>query len=113
MERFENLIREESLERYDSPGASGQGSEDQHTAEILHDGFRIPLSDFMARGTAAAGASLHSDPKTHGNQPAAPADTGAGGRSSDTVDPPPNSHATPQVMNQVRVIDNFFTETYW
>ena len=113
MERYENLIREKSLERNDSPGDRGQGSEDQHTAEILHDGFRIPLSDFMARGTAAAGASLHSDPKTHGNQPAAPADTGAGGRSSDTVDPPPNSHATPQVMNQVRVIDNFFTETYW
>ena len=108
MDTYEKLIREDSLEHNDSPGSSGQGSKDQHSADILLGNFRIPISEFLAKG-----ASLRSDPKTHGTQPAAPADTGAGGRSSDTVDPPPNSHATPQVMNQVRVIDNFFTETYW
>ena len=112
MDMFENLIREKSLERNDSLGSRGQGSKDQHSADILHGSFRMPVADFLARGTAAADALL-SDPKTHGTQSATPADTGVGGPSSDTVDPPPNSHTTPQVLSQVRIIDNFFTETYW
>ena len=110
MDRFENLLREGSLEHNDSPRVSRQGSsEDQNTAEILHGGVRIPVADLLTKGPAASGASLESllsDPKLHGNCSSTPVDTDARGTSSsDTREPPPASHATPQGMHQVRFIN--------
>ena len=110
MENFEKLLRESSRGHNDSPKVSRQGSsEDQNTAEILHGGVRIPVADLLTKGPAASGASLESllsDPNLHGNRSSTPVDTDARGTSSsDTREPPPDSHATPQGMHQVIFIN--------